>query len=141
MFSESTMRRKRIKQYADVACRMFMGWPMGDELETLSTFPDWRLHINILEGTALHSEVGSLNLRVAKEIQAWPSNECEKDGIDYQDLKTADLFVDIDTFIVATNKIRIVCFSFDSSSILATDEAKYTAQVAETYWWHKRKNI
>ena len=132
------MRRKKINHYADVICRMFMGWRMGDDLEALAGLPDGKIHVNLLTGTAEHSEAGPLNLHVAAEIQAWLRQECEKDGIDYSALKAADLWVDIDTSKIATNRKRIVCFDFDAISRLTTDEATYSAHVSETHRWHTR---
>ena len=91
------MRRKRINHYADVVCRMFMGWRMGDDLETLASLPDGTIHLDLLSGSAEHNEAGPLNIHVAAEIQTWLRQECEKDGVDYSALKSADLWVDVDT--------------------------------------------
>ena len=132
------MRRKRINHYADVVCRMFMGWRMADDLETLAALPDGRIHLDLLTGSAEHNEAGSLSMYIADEIQAWLRHECEKDGVDYSALKSAELWVDIDTSKIATNKKRIVCFDFDATSKLATDEAEYSASVSESHKWHTR---
>ncbi len=132
------MRRKRINHYADVVCRMFMGWRMAEDLETLAALPDGRIHLDLLTGSAKHNESGSLNLHIGGGIQAWLREECEKDGIDFNALRSADLWVDVDTSKIATNRKRIACFNFDASSKLTTDEAEYTAQVSESHKWHNR---
>ena len=115
-----------------------MGWRMAEDLETLAALPDGRIHLNLLAGSAEHSESGSLNLRIGGEIQAWLRKECEKDGIDFSALRSADLWIDVDTSKIATNRKRIVCFNFDASSKLTTDEAEYTGRVSESHKWHGR---
>ncbi len=115
-----------------------MGWRMAEDLETLAALPDGRVHIDLLGGSAEHSEVGPLNLHIAGEIQAWLRQESEKDGIDFNALTSADLWVDIDTSKIATKSKRIVCFDFEASSRLTTDEAEYSAQVSESHKWHGR---
>ena len=117
---------------------MFMGWRMGDDLEALAALPDGRIHLDLLAGSASHDKTGPLDIRVAGEIQAWLRQECEKDGIDYSALQSADLWVDVDTSKIATNRKRIVCFDFNATSKLTTDEAEYSAQVSESHKWHTR---
>ena len=111
---------------------------MGDDLEALAALPDGRIHLDLLAGSASHDKTGPLDIRVAGEIQAWLRQECEKDGIDYSALQSADLWVDVDTSKIATNRKRIVCFDFNATSKLTTDEAEYSAQVSESHKWHPR---
>ena len=111
---------------------------MGDDLEALAALPDGRIHLDLLTGTAKHSKAGPLDIHVTREIQAWLRQECEKDGIDHSGLKSADLWVDVDTSKIATNRKRIVCFDFDATSKLTTDEAEYSAKVSESHKWHSR---
>ena len=117
---------------------MFMGWRMGDDLETLAALPDGRIHLDLLTGSAKHDKTGPISIHVAGEIQAWLRQECEKDRIDYSALQSADLWVDVDTSKIATNRKRIVCFDYDANSRLSTDEAEYKAHVSESHKWHTR---
>ncbi len=117
---------------------MFMGWRMADDLETLAALPDGTIHLDLLRGSAEHSETGTLNIHVTAEIKEWLRCACEKDGVDYSALKSAALWVDVDTSKIATNRKRIVCFDFDATSKLKTDEAEYSAQVSESHKWHTR---
>ena len=115
-----------------------MGWRMAEDLETLAALPDGRIHLNLLSGSAEHSKAGSLNLHIAGEIQAWLRQESEKDGIDLGQVRSAELWVNVDTSKIATDRKRIVCFDFEASSKLTTDEAEYSAQVSESHKWHSR---
>jgi len=111
---------------------------MGDDLEILAALPDGKIHLDLLTGSARHEKTGPLDIQVAGEIQAWLRQECEKDGVDYSALKSADLWVDVDTSKIATNRKRIVCFDFDAASKITTDEAEYSAQVSDSHKWHTR---
>jgi len=117
---------------------MFMGWRMQADLETLAKLPDGVLELNLLEGTAVHNGAGSLNLYIAKEIQTWLQQESIKDGVDLSQVNEATLVVDIKTDLVKTNKKKVIYFSFNCISKLATDEKTYSANVAETHKWHER---
>ena len=114
---------------------MFMGWRMADDLETLAALPSGRIHIDLLNGSADHSVAGPLSLHIAGEIQAWLSNESQKDGIDLDALTSADLWVDVITSKNATNKNQIVSFDFAATSRLTTDETEYSARVADFHQW------
>ena len=132
------MRRKRLNHYADVACRMFMGWRMQTDLETLARLPDGVVELNLLNGSASHITAGPLDLYIAKEIQAWLQQESTKDNVDLSQLKEAALLVNIKTDLVKTNKMKVVCFTFVCNSKLVTDEKTYSAQVTETHKWYER---
>ena len=132
------MRRKRLNHYADVTCRMFMGWRMQADLKILASLPDGQLEVNLLNGTASHTSSGPLALYIAKEIQAWLQQESTKDNIDIAQVKEAALTVDIKTDLVKTNNKKVVCFSFDCSSKLVTEEKTYGAHVSETHKWYER---
>ena len=132
------MRRKRLNHYADVVCKMFVGWRMGDDLEVMSELPDGTITLNLLTGDAKHSIVGGLDLHIAKEIQAWLQQQSEKEGVDVSQLKSATLEVDVDTGKVATNKKKVVMFSFECRSNIETDETSYQATVKDMHQWHTR---
>ncbi|PHS03792.1 MAG: hypothetical protein COA78_17330 [Blastopirellula sp.] len=132
------MRRKRLNHYADVVCKMFVGWRMCDDLEIMSDLPDGTITLNLLTGDALHSIAGPLDLHIAKEIQAWLQQQSEKEGVDVAQLKSATLEVDVDTGKVATNKKKIVMFNFECRSSLKTDETSYQATLKDMHQWHTR---
>ncbi len=132
------MGRKRCNHYADVVCRMFMGWRMHEDLEILALLPDGNLTLNLLEGTANHESVGSLELHIAKEIQTWLAQESQKDGIRITDIVSATLSVQIKTDSVKTNRKKVVCFSFNCQSNFQMSDRTYTANVSETHHWHER---
>ena len=132
------MRRKRLNHYADVVCKMFVGWRMGDDLEILSELPDGTIIIDLLTGVANHSIKGPLELHISKEIQAWLQQQGSKEGIDISELESGTLEVDIDTSKVATNKKKVVMFNFECRSAIKTSEACYEANIKDMHQWHTR---
>lgn len=132
------MRRKRLNHYADVVCRMFVGWRMGDDLEALSDLPNGTISLNLLTGVATHSISGQIDLHIAKEIHAWLQQQSAKEGIDISQLVTATLEIDVDTSKVATNKKKIVMFNFECRSNIQTPETTYHATLKEAHKWHTR---
>lgn len=135
------MRRKRLNHYADIVCKMFMGWRMSEDLEILAEIPDGQLTIDLLSGQSTHDAKGAIQLHIADEIRAWLKLECEKESIPFNQLSTAELVVDLDTSQVKTDKKRIVCFSFVCRSVIATDEHEYRAEAHETHKWHNRISL
>lgn len=133
-----TMGRKRFNHYADVVCRMFMGWRMQEDLEALAQLPDGSITVDLLAGTASHSSAGAIPLHIAKEIQAWLAHESQKDGIKLSPVEDAKLFVAVKTDTVKTNRKKIVCFSFDCRSEFRLLDRTYVANVSETHRWHER---
>ncbi|AFU99915.1 hypothetical protein [Simiduia agarivorans] len=132
------MRRKRLNHYADVMCKMFVGWRMGDDLEVLSDLPDGTIYVDLLTGSATHSVAGNLDLHIAKELQAWLRHESEKDNIDFTQLMSGGLEIDINTGKISTNRKKVVSFNFDCRSSITTDEATYTAHVKDMHQWYSR---
>ena len=111
---------------------------MGDDLEVISDLPDGTITVDLLAGRAEHSIVGPVDLHISKELQAWLNQQGKKEGIDISQLKSAVLEVDIDTSKVATDKKRVVMFSFECRSNLKTNEATYQAKVKDMHQWHTR---
>jgi hypothetical protein len=132
------MRRKRLKHYADVICKMFMGWRMIEDLEILASLPDGRIVVNLIAETTSHDKVGMIDLHITKEIHAWLKNECEREAIDFSQLQTAKLTVDVNTSHISTKRQKIVCFGFSCHSLIETDEGRYSSDAIETHKWHRR---
>jgi len=133
------MRRKRLNHYADVMCKMFMGWRMADDLETLSDLPDGTLTIDLLLPASHHGISGPMKLHIADEIHSWLKAECLKENISFAELRKAELTVAMDTSRVKTDKKSVVCFSWNCHALIQTDEADYTASSSETHKWHNRE--
>ncbi len=56
------MRRKKLQHYANTVCHMFVGWRMGNDLETLSELPSGKIKVDLLSGSAIHDQVGNIDL-------------------------------------------------------------------------------
>lgn len=132
------MRRKRLNHYADIVCKMFVGWRMADDLETMAELPDGIISIDLLSGHAVHSVFGSIDLNIAKEIQAWRGKQCAKEKIGLSDLASATLNVDVKTDKVATDKKKVIMFVFDCRSSIKTSDSVYESCLSEVHKWHSR---
>jgi hypothetical protein len=132
------MRSKRLKHYVDVACHMFMGWRLYADLEKLSEPPKAKLEINLLTGTAFHSALGLVDLQITKELVLWLQQESEKDGIELSQLTGANLVVDIISDVLATDRKKVICFSFQCKCTFVTAVRTYIKVAAETHKYHYR---
>lgn len=132
------MRSKRLNHYVDVACKMFVGWRMGDDLEILSELPDGTITIDLLTGEATHSIEGPVQLHIAKEIQAWLQQQSKKENVDITKIEAGALDVDIDTGTIPTNKEKVVFFNFECRSFIKTNKATYQASLKNIGQWHTR---
>ncbi|HHX8311126.1 TPA: hypothetical protein ACVOZF_004552 [Vibrio diabolicus] len=132
------MGLKRINHYVDVLPKMFVGWRIGKDLETLSELPNGVLCINLLDGTASHSIVGELELYISNELSDWFRSEAIKENIDSSTLLKASLIVEVDTDKVKTIKKRVVLFNFDCTAHIATVNRVYKSRLSEVTRWHTR---
>lgn len=132
------MRRKRLNHYADIVCKMFVGWRMAGDLERLSESPDGTVKIDLLTGEAYHSAGGELDLYISKELRAWLQQQGAKDGVDISKIESGVLEVDINTGIVATNRKKVIMFTFECRSAIETDEAFYKGVLKDKRLWHTR---
>ena len=117
---------------------MFVGWRMGDDLETLSDLPSGKIDVDLLEGKAVHDKVGNIDLYVSKDLQSWLSKQMKDERIDIDHIELARLSVEMDTDKIATDKKRIVSFNWKCSSQIKTDEKTYSGNLVEEHKWHKR---
>ncbi|UKA05261.1 hypothetical protein IHC92_08845 [Photobacterium damselae subsp. damselae] len=132
------MGLKRINHYVEVLPKMFVGWRMGEDLETLSELPNGVLSINLFDGTVSHSIVGELELYISNELSTWFRNEVKKENIDLSMLLKACLTVEVDTDKVKTNKKRVVMFNFDCIAHVATVNKVYESRFSEVIRWYTR---
>ncbi len=136
--SRGIMGLKRINHYVEVLPKMFVGWRMGEDLETLSELPNGVLCINLLDGTISHSIVGELELYISNELSAWFRSEAIKENIDLSTLLKASLTVEVDTDKVKTIKKRVVLFNFDCIAHVATVNKVYESRFSGVTRWHTR---
>ncbi|EPM5584794.1 hypothetical protein ACTNIE_004388, partial [Vibrio vulnificus] len=136
--SRGNMGLKRINHYVEVLPKMFVGWRMVEDLETLSELPNGVLCINLLDGTVSHSIVGELELYISNELSAWFRSEAIKENIDLSKLLKACLTVEVDTDRVKTIKKRVVLFNFDCTAHVATVNKVYESRFSEVTRWHTR---
>ena len=117
---------------------MAIGWRMADDLETLAEIPDGSIQINLLNGTAIHSVNGELNLRIAKEMQAWLKQRFTENHIPIEKVLVAEVWLNSKTDRIKNDKKRVVSFDWDCHSNISTDEKKYESHLTEAHTWHNR---
>ncbi|MBC7852623.1 MAG: hypothetical protein IAF94_04230 [Pirellulaceae bacterium] len=125
---------KVLQDHAFVFCQMFMGWRMGDDLETLATLSDGQLCINVLEGSCHHSEAGCIQTRIAREIQAWFIDRLAKHKIQIEEIRTATLTVTMKNTISSKRK-RGITFDWTCDGTITTVDREYKAHLAEPHTW------
>ena len=123
------MRRKILQDYANTLCPMLVGWRMGEDLEAIADFSDGELSINVLEGTAVHSQAGSIELGITKELQAWFLDRLKVSNIPPEEIKLATVKAGIKTDRLATIRKKIVSFDFTLQSAIETNERAYIGKL------------
>ena len=132
------MRRKVIQHYADVLCRMAIGWRMGNDLEKLAELPDGALRFDLLNGSAVHSVAGEVDLCIAREMQGWLKTRLLSDHIPQHGIREAEIRLESRTNRIGTDRKKIVSFDWNCESRIATDEKTYEGRLSEAQTWHNR---
>jgi len=113
---------------------MFMGWRMGDDLETLATLPDGILTIDVLHGTCNHSETGCVQTHIAAEIAAWFLHRLHEHRIDRVDIVNATLTVHM-TRVAPPKHKRGITWNWTCDGLIQTSDREYRAHLAEPHTW------
>jgi hypothetical protein len=135
------MRRKRLQEFVNNLCPMFIGRLRQRDLETLAELQDGTIEINLLDSSTQHSHAGSLSLQVTNELKAWLHNRLNESNVPVSAITVAKLEVQINTQRVATDHKRIILFEFHLQSVLSTDEAIYSNERQIGLKWHNRVNL
>jgi len=132
------MRKKRIQEFANNVCQMFVGWRMNDDLELLAELPDGLVKVDLLTGQAEHDKTGPVKLYIATEIRSWLQDQFNKANIPSTAITSAKLDAQIKTDSIPTDRSRIILFDFIVESAISTTDASYTHTLKETHKWHSR---
>jgi hypothetical protein len=131
------MRRKILKHFADVFCHMFVGWRMGEDVDVLSKIHHGRIYIDVLLGQASLTAEQPINIRIARELQAWFVSALEKHNIPIEAIGEAKLIVNISAVTIERKRATVQDFDFDCYSLISTDEKAYEASLKEKHAWHR----
>ena len=131
--TKTPLRRKRLNHYADVICKMFMGWRMDHDSWRLERLPTGRLTIDLISCKTTHDSYGPMKMYVADSIHAWLQAECAKEAIPFNLLRRITLTVDIDVSPVETPRKKVMRHSFHIRSVIATDAREYRGETKESY--------
>lgn len=132
------VRRKVFQDFANTLPAMLVGWRMQQDLEVLSSLPNGRLTIDVLQGTASHSSGEPVSLWIAGELQAWLTSRMEQVQTPLESLDSATIAADITTDRISTNRKRIVSFDFNCQSSLTSGSDTYLGSLVERHIWHNR---
>jgi hypothetical protein len=113
---------------------MFMGWRMNDDLATFARLPDGQLSLNILEGTCAHSEAGSIETHIAKEIREWFRERLRRHNIPLSDVLAASLTVQMKNTLPSKHK-RGIMYDWTCDALIRTSDREYAAHLAEPHTW------
>ena len=80
------MRRKRLQHVADTLCHMFCGWQTFFDYNELVKLGNGKLEIDVLSGECVFNESFIDSLSIAKALQNWLKEDCEKNKIDMNQL-------------------------------------------------------
>jgi hypothetical protein len=131
------MRRKILQSFANNICHMLVGWRMHDDLEIIGNLPNGELSVNVIEGAAKHDQAGSLDLYIAKELQAWFLQELTTSGIPAEKIVSAEVKASVRTDRVDNKHKKVLAFVFEITSRIKTDERAYVGSLNETHEWHQ----
>lgn len=129
------MGHKILQDHAYVFCQMFMGWRMGDDLDTFLALPDGTLTIDVLNGSCNHSELGIVQTRIAAEIAAWFSHRLDEHKIPHDDIVDATLTVHVKHILPVSKRKRGVTFDWSCDGMIKTTDREYCAHLAEPHTW------
>jgi hypothetical protein len=125
------MGRKVFNHFADVACHMFMGWRLFDDLEPLAALGAGTLELDLMSGNCLFNETPVPRLHIAQEIAQWLSDALERHRIPSGALQAADLTV----VFTSARKDDEVTFVFECEACIDSGDRKYARRVRETHRW------
>jgi hypothetical protein len=134
------MRRKILQHFANVFCRMFVGWRMGEDVDVLSKIHHGQIYIDVLRGQASLAAEQPLNICIAGKLQAWFASALEKHNIPIEAIREAKLLVDIGAVTIERKRATVTDFHFDCHSVISTDEKTYQSSLKEKHAWHRNKN-
>ena len=129
------MGRKVLKDHAFTFCQMFMGWRMGEDLDTFSQLPEGQLTIDIMTGTCEHDSEGPVETYIGPEIAAWFAHRLVQHQIDRSELLLATLTVQMTRPTPPTKRMRGITFNWKCNAQIKTSDRMYAAELAEPHTW------
>jgi len=129
------MGHKVLKDHAFTFCQMFMGWRMGEDLDTFSKLPDGQLTIDVLTGNCEHDSAGTVQTYIGPEIAAWFAHRLEQHHIESGEILLATLTVQIARPTPPAKGKRGITFHWKCKAQIRTSDRLYDAELAEPHPW------
>ena len=119
------MNRKRFKHHADILSRMFCGWQLYPDFDSLALLGDGELRINVLEGSCQFNGKAINSLSIAKVLESWFGEELNTNNISLNEITDVNVIVRV-IVIPPPYGDRFTKFIFDIKSCVASGEDIYT---------------
>jgi hypothetical protein len=123
------MQKNILKGYANTAPQMFSGWRLlvspGD-LPLLLDAGRGTVQVDLLTGAASLDGMPA-SIGMAREVAAWLRQQAEKDGVPWDSLREATMWVAFDLTEVegSSPSIRVRRFIFDGTCVIRTEDRSY----------------
>jgi hypothetical protein len=134
------MKRKRLKHATHIFGHMFCGWQgIGTELNKIRKLGNGCLRINILTEESTFNNKPLKDFTIAKAINNWFKDDCESNNIDLNEIKKADLIVEL-VFLTDTKDKQSLQNSeqkweFRCKGIVETNEKVYESDYTKILDW------
>ena len=134
------MRRKVIKDFANVFCQRIAQLPEGYDLASFVHYGSGTYELDILTGKCELNGEPVPSLKTCNVFKDWLFSQLDKHGIAHAEIETARLIIGldisaIDARLVDTHEFASAYFKFDLKSEIRTDEKTYHAQLSHEQTW------
>ena len=122
------MKRNRIKHQADVLCKMFVGWQLQEDFNTLAKQGNGALQINALNATNEFNCQKTNQLNITKILNSWLIEDLRQNHIPIKELNKALLKIEIQVKHPEYGH-RFTNFTFSCNSNIVTENKTYSSSL------------
>ena len=119
------MRNKRFKHHVDTFCKIFCGWQICNDVNSLVALGNGELKIDILTGSCTFNKLKTKKLFIAKALESWFVEDINKHNISTKDISEATLTVQLIVKPPESGS-RFCNFGFDCTGSIVSNSDVYT---------------
>lgn len=131
------MRTRELQGLAANLSAMVCSERINADFEVLAGLPDGEVILDLLAGTANHSEVGAISLSCTAELSSWLHGRLSAASFTPQGLESARVSLKIDISRPPTHRATLISFRFYEAAVLRAKGRAYSAE-AQNHLWHNR---
>ena len=124
------MKINRIKHQADVLCKMFVGWQLQEDFNSLSKLGNGSLEINVLNATNKFNKNKINQLNITKIVNSWLLEDLEQNQIPAEKINKTLLNVEIKIKKPEYGN-RFTNFSFNCNSNISIENKSYSSSLKD----------